>query len=183
MERLQDLKDVFTQPKVYRPLVAIAAAAVAALYFTSYVVTAALVVGTAVTAFMMNKLNMKQVGVELATLSTILIAVTYGPVVGAVVGLAVITLQVTAGQYTGSYIIWVIPSYGIAGFIAGSLSGADIFTLGFGLTAGMQVVFAALTSVMASGNLSRYLPYAVTNVLFNFAVFMYVAPALLPLMS
>jgi hypothetical protein len=183
MERLDDLKQKVKDPKLYRPVILAAAAAVAALYFTSYVVTAALVVGVAVVAFLVNKANMKQVGIELATFSTVLIAVTYGPLVGGLMGLGLVFLQITAGQYTGSYIIWVIPAYGVAGFIAGSFSGAGVFALGFGITVGLQAVFAALTAVTASGNLGRYMPYAVTNVIFNFFAFQYLALVLLPLMT
>lgn len=183
MDSFEEFKNTITQPKVYRSLLVVAAAAVAALYFTSYIVTAALVVGVAVVSWSMNKFNMKKVGIELATLSTVLIGVAYGPVIGAAMGLALIILQVSAGQYTGSYIIWVIPSYAVAGFVAGVLGSTDIFLLGFGLTVGMQAVFATLTSVTASGSLSHYLPYAATNVVFNLVVFRYVAPVLLPLMT
>lgn len=183
MERLDGLKQRVKDPKLYRPVLLAAASAVAALYFTSYVVTAALIVGVAVVSFLVNKANLKQIGIELATLATVLIAVTYGPLIGALIGLALVFLQITVGQYTGSYIIWVIPAYGVAGFVAGSLAGTGIFVLGFGLTVVMQAFFATLTAATASGNLGRYMPYAVTNIVFNFFVFRYVAPGLLPLMT
>ncbi|MFB6147428.1 MAG: hypothetical protein ABEJ66_00950 [Candidatus Nanohaloarchaea archaeon] len=183
MGTAEDLKEFVGRPIVYRSFILAAVISVALLYFTSYVVTAALVVSVAVVAWAMNKVNMKRFGVELTTLSTVLIAVTYGPAVGAGMGLALVMLQVTAGQYTGSYIIWVIPSYAVAGLAAGVLSGLDIFTLGFGLTVVMQAVFATLTSVTSSGKLQAYLPYAVTNIAFNLLMFSYVAPVLLPLMS
>lgn len=183
MTGIEDVKDTLKRPKVYRSLLLISGVAVAALLFTSYIVTAALVVGVGVVAWTMNRLSMKQIGIELATLSTVLIAVAYGPMVGAGMGFALIILLVTAGQYTGSYIIWVIPSYAVAGFIAGSLASMDITVLGIGLTIGMQAVFATLTSVSAAGQLNRYLPFAVTNIIFNLFAFGYLAPRLLPLMT
>lgn len=183
MDTLGSYLDFLRQPRVYRLLLAAAAVSVAVLYFTSYIVTAALVLGVAAVAWTMNRAGMKRVGIELSTLSTVLIGVSYGPVVGAAMGFAVIMLQVTAGQYTGSYIIWVIPSYAVAGLLSGVMSSMDVFVLGMGLTVGMQAIFAALTSFTASGRLQAYLPYAVTNVVFNLLVFRYVAPVLLPLMT
>jgi len=181
-EEFQEFLERIKNPLVYRAIGLVALLAAGAFMFTSYVVTAILVVGVGVISWSMHKLQVKRIGVELTTLSTVLIAVTYGPLIGAIAGFGLIILQITAGQYTGGYIIWVIPSYPVAGIIAGISSSMEIFTLGAGLIIGMQMVFAILTSVSAAGRLDKYLPYAVTNIIFNLAVFYYVAPALQELM-
>lgn len=182
-DQLRQFLERLRQPPVYRILILLVLAGATVFLFTSYVVTAALVAGVAVVSWSVNKAGIKQIGIELATLSTVLVGVTYGAVPGAVAGLGLVTLQLVAGQYTGSYIVWVIPSYAVTGFIAGFFSGMDIFVLGTALTVGMQSLFATLTSVTAAGELSRYFPYAATNVIFNLFVFRYVAPLLLGLMA
>lgn len=181
-DRLKEILDQLKQPIVYRAVGIIALLAIGVFFFTSYLVTAALVAGVGIVSWSVNKMNMKRIGIELTTLSTVLIGVVYGPLIGAAAGFGLIILQITAGQYSGGYIIWVIPSYPVAGAIAGIQSGMEIFALGAGLIIGMQTVFAALTSFSSAGRLDKYLPYAVTNVLFNLAVFYYLAPILLGLM-
>ncbi len=178
-EYIERLKDT----RLYRFIIVAALIGVAAYFFTGYVITGILVIGVGVVSWTVNRLGMKQVGVELATLSTVVIGVAYGPIPGSLMGLALIMLQMTAGQYTGSYIVWVIPAYPVAGFIAGTFNGVGIFVLGAGLTAGMQALFAVMTAVTVAGNFPRYFPYAATNVVFNLTMFMYVAPVILPLMT
>lgn len=182
-EKLQQLFGRLKKPRNYRLILALALLVIGGYLFTGYIVTAALVISVGTVAWTVNKIHMKQIGVELATFSTVLIGAAYGQVPGAFMGISLILLQVTAGQYKGSYLTWVIPAYPVAGFIAGALGGVEIFLLGAGLTVGMQAVFAILTSVTSMGSFPKYFPYAATNVVFNVLMFQTVAPVLLPLMT
>ncbi len=182
LEGFEHLTEYSKNPRIYWTAGIIGMVAAGVFFFTEYVAAALLVAGVALTAWTVNQLGIKTVGIELTTLSTVLIGAVYGPFIGAVAGFGLILLQVIAGQYTGGYIIWVIPSYAVAGFAAGFFSGRDIFVLGAALTVGMQVVFALLSSVTSLGSLDRYLPYAVTNTGFNLVLFYYFAPLMLELM-
>lgn len=182
-EKFKELVERLKKPRIYRLILALGLLFIGAYLFTGYLVTAALVIGVGTMAWTVNKINMKQIGVELATFSTVLIGAAYGEVPGAFIGISLILLQVTAGQYKGSYLTWVIPAYPVAGFLAGIFGGLEIFLLGSAITVGMQAVFAFLTSVTSMGSFPKYFPYAATNVIFNIVMFQSIAPLLLPLMT
>lgn len=178
-EFFNGLRDIRT----YRVVIALGVLAVGAFFFMDYLLTTLLVASVGLVAWTMNRMGeLKRFGIELTTFATVLIAVVHGPYIGAVTGLGLILLQIVAGQYTGGYIIWVIPSYMFVGCISGVFATTDIFVLGALLTVGMQVFFASMTAVTSLGRLEMYMPYAVTNVGFNLLLFYYLAPILLELM-
>ncbi|MBI2971021.1 MAG: hypothetical protein HYY37_01225 [Candidatus Aenigmarchaeota archaeon] len=115
-------------------------------------------------------LRVRSVGIELVTFATVITGVTHGPVAGAMVGLVLILFHVLAGQFIGEYVLWVIPGYVIAGFLAPSLGGG-IAAAGTTVTLALNVINIMFTLLVGRQNLSRFLPYALTNVLFNWLLF------------
>lgn len=165
------------EPGFYRPFTALVGLSAAALFLTDYFVIGILLIATALTSWGVRQAGIKRVGIELATFSTVIIGFTYGAATGAGIGLLLIMLQIVAGQYTQGYIIWVIPSYAVAGFLAGTFSSVGIFTLGASLLIGMQIIFATFSAILPMGNISKYLPYGITNIVFNLFMFKFIAPA------
>lgn len=130
----------------------------------------------------LNYAGIKMLGIELVTLTTVLTALELGPEAGAAAGFLLMTAHMVAGQFSGAYILWVIPSYAIAGFVAGTIS-MDITTLGIGIAVVLNTLFTALTSAISPpGALSGQIPHAIGNIVFNSVIFLYVAPQLLAMM-
>lgn len=154
-----------------------------ALAVKRYIVTSILVAATAVTVWAVHKMGLRSTGIELTTFTTVILGYTFGPWVGFFAGLALIFFQVIVGKYSGIYLLWVVPSYGFAGALAGLLAGQQIFFVGMGITVALHAVFLFFTRLFNPGNMYRYLVYASTNLLFNLVIFMFLAEALLPLLA
>jgi hypothetical protein len=86
------------------------------------------------------------------------------------VGLALITFHLAIPHYMGAYVVWVIPEYAIAAVMAAALSGS-VESVGLTITVALNIVNVLLTFVVYRQNMARYLPYAVTNIIFNAILF------------
>lgn len=148
---------------------------------TDVVVISVLAVSSMILPIFLNYAGIKMLGIELVTLTTVLTAIQIGPEAGAIAGFVLMTAHMVAGQFSGAYILWVIPSYAVAGFVAGSVN-LGITTIGIGIALVLNTIFTALTSAISPQGLSGQIPHAFGNILFNAAVFVYIAPQLLALM-
>ncbi len=153
--------------KLLLALIAIAAIilVVANLLFISLLIAASLLL-----SYIVGWLKIKAIGLELVTFITVLSSVAYGPLAGAVIGLALIIFHIAIPQYAGAYIVWVIPEYAFAAVLAGALSGS-IASIGITVTLILNAINVFLTFLVYKENLGKYLPYAFTNVIFNFIFF------------
>lgn len=156
---------------------ALAAIALFAVFFRSYFIAVSLTAATAVVAFFVNEFDLRFAGVELATFSTVVLGMMFGPVPGAAAGVFLVMIQLVVGQQVGPYMVWVVPTYGAVGLVAGVLS-LPISQLGLYLTLGMHAVFLTCTAVFTPQAVSKFLPYSVGNVVLNAALFTAVAPQL-----
>ena len=130
-------------------------------------------------SFYIGKYQVKNIGIELVTFTTILTGVVFGPATGAMVGLALIISHLIIGHFAfGAYILWLIPSYIVLGFLSGAVTGFDFFALGIYLTLGMNAFNLILTALIFPQNLGNYLPYSITNIMFNFIMFSFFGPAI-----
>ena len=146
--------------------------------FTDVILISVLVVLSIFAPLALKRLGLKMIGIELVTLTTVLVALTMGAEAGALAGFFLMTGHMVSGQYSGAYLVWVIPGYAAAGFLAGTLN-MPITTLGIGLAVGLNAVFTFLTAGITPEALPYFIPHAVGNVLFNAALFIYLAPQLL----
>lgn len=142
-----------------------------------YTVIGFLMVLTGIVSWGTAQLGIKWSGIELATLTTVLGGTVFGPAFGALIGFTAIIIQLSAGHYIGPYVVWVIPGYVIGGIAASLLSGG-IFLKGAGILVALQVVFSLLTLVATPDGFSKYITYAVGNVVFNLFIFRFLAPEL-----
>ena len=138
----------------------------------------ALVAMSLVISFFMGNYQMaKLIGIELVTFTTVLAGFAFGPTAGIFVGLFLIITHLTIGHFAaGTYIMWVVPAYLALGFLAGTLTGFDFATLGIYLAVGLNVFNLALTFLTFPQNLGNYLPYSITNVIFNLILFSQFGP-------
>lgn len=115
---------------------------------------------------------LKYMGIELATLSTILVGVVYGPVIGGVYGFTILLIHLILGHYyMGSYLIWVIPEYILLGILSGIFKNELSAILGLFLIVGINVLNMFLTSIAESDRVARLLPYAIGNSIINSVIF------------
>ena len=147
-----------------------------------YVMAAFLVMITVGIALIMNLSGFKILGLEFATLSTIVFGYAFGPKFGAIMGLILILLQIIIGGYINVYVMWVVPGYIVLGFLAGLLNGYAIGTLGPVLTGIMLFTFSLFTFLLTPGALPHYLPYAGSNFIINLILFNFFAPWIIEVM-
>ena len=185
MANFPDMKqnlNKITENKLFKKFLLVLPLVAAVFFITDVMVLSILVVLSLITPIFVKYAGIKMLGIELVTLTTILTAVELGPELGAIVGLVLMTAHMIAGQFSGAYILWVIPGYAVAGFIAGTVS-LDITTLGIGIAVVLNTVFTGITaSISPPGALSGQIPHALGNIIFNSVLFVYVAPALLAMM-
>lgn len=149
---------------------------------TDIAIISILVTISIVLPIFLNYAGIKMLGIELVTLTTVLTALQLGPEAGAIMGFILMTEHMVAGQFSGAYILWVIPSYAVAGFVAGTV-GLGITTIGIGIAVVLNTFFTALTSFISPpGALSGQIPHAVGNIVFNSVLFIYLAPQLMAMM-
>lgn len=170
-----------TDNSYFRKLLLLVPLIGAVFMVTDLILISILAVTSIILPIFLNYAGIKMLGIELVTLTTVLTALQLGPEAGAIAGFVLMTAHMVAGQFSGAYILWVIPSYGVAGFVAGS-AGIDITILGIGIAVILNSVFTGLTYIISPKGLSHFIPHAVGNVVLNSAIFIYVAPQLLAMM-
>lgn len=163
-------------PEVRKRYIAlITVVAVGAVFFREYLIGFVLVATTVTFGVLSKRGELNRLGLELATFSTVLSGYYFGPETGAIMGLILIISQMLTGR-PGVYILWVVPTYAVAGYAAGAFSGIAIATLGTSIVAGMQVVFIFFTALLSRGRLGDYLQYAAFNFAFNLILFHALGP-------
>ncbi len=178
--KLMKLRDLFESRNFKRYLILGFALMVMVLVLQKFFILAVLILTSLVISYFVGMFQMaKSIGVELATFTTILAGFVFGPSTGAVVGLFLVITHLTVGHFSaGIYVLWVVPIYVAAGILSGTLAGFSFVTLGIYLMLGINVINLALTAVTFPQNLGNFLPYAVTNVIFNYILFSQFGPAI-----
>lgn len=176
----ENLKSI-TENGYFKKLLMLLPLVAAVFLITDVIIISILVVISIILPIFLKYAGIKMLGIELVTLTTVLTALQMGPEAGAIAGFVLMTAHMVAGQFSGAYILWVIPSYAIAGFVAG-IAGTDITTIGIGIAFILNIVFTAITSVISPQGLSGQIPHAIGNTVFNAVIFMYIAPQLMAMM-
>ncbi len=178
-DKLESAKN-YTNGKISKKFLAAALLVGGALFLTDYAVVASLVMLSVITPLALNRLELKGLGIELVTLTTVVIGIKFGPESGAIAGLLLMATHMISGQFNGAYLLWVIPSYAGIGFVAG-IAGMEIAMLGLALTVGANVLFTLLTMAVTPEGVKYFVPHAAGNILFNAVIFTQVAPQILAL--
>ena len=146
-------------------LIAIMALGVANLLAISVLIAISLLL-----SFAIGQWNIKSIGLELVTFITVLSAMSYGTLAGAIIGLVLIVFHIAIPHYSGAYVIWVIPEYALAAILANILSG-NAASVGITVTLALNAINILFTFIAYKPNLAKYLPYAFTNIIFNVILF------------
>lgn len=116
---------------------------------------------------------LKYIGIELVTLSTILVGVTYGPVVGGIYAFVILLAHLMLGDYyMGTYLVWVVPEYVLLGVLTGIIGTGVIGPLGVAFIIGLNLMSLFFTFVGESDRTAKELPYVIGNSIINSVVFL-----------
>ena len=132
--------------------------------------------------YMIRKLNFST-GIELSTISTIMIGVAYGPLAGVIMGLLGRTIEGFASRRVFS-LATTLPLYALLGYTAGALSGSfSISVLGIVLSLAYAMFAGFLTLIILQGRISKVFLFAIIQIGVSIAFFIHIAPFLIMLMA
>ena len=140
------------------------------LYVSGMALAALLCVVSVATSILAGATRMRNMGIEFVTFAAVLLGMTYGSGAGALAALVLMALHFAIGGYTGAYILWVLPVYAGVGFAAGVLEGSPFF-IGITLSLAANVANVAFTWLFSRQHVAGFLPFAASNVVFNFLLF------------
>lgn len=127
---------------------------------------------TVIISTIASRTKTKLFGIELVTFSTVLIGYTYGAVWGCIAGIALEGINsMIVSRWVRTYNMWVIPSFGAAGIIAGLGSGLGFTAIGVGIAIGLHVFYAGFSLVTHGRLHPKYIIYAIPNIIFNIFLF------------
>ncbi|MFB6191339.1 MAG: hypothetical protein ABEJ64_02835 [Candidatus Nanohaloarchaea archaeon] len=181
VSRLEPLERKLQDVEFKYPLAA-ALLVLASVFWQDYLIGFLMVATTAAVSFLVKRADLNKLGIETSTFFTVVAGYHFGPETGAMLALLLIVAQVFTGK-PGVYILWVIPSFVAAGYVAGTFSGMDITLLGPLLSAGLQAIFVFFTIFMSRSRLGKYFQYAAFNVAFNLLLFNALGPVALEVLS
>lgn len=150
-------------------------------FVPKYSVIFFLIAATLAVAIVTKRYEVNKLGVETATFTTVLAGATLDPQAGAVIGLLTILLQVMTGS-GGSYVIWVVPGYAAAGFIAGILGPESIVMNGIMISVGLQGFFGISTAILSPDYITKFIPRAAATIVFNILMFQTLAEPFISLL-
>ena len=114
------------------------------------------------------------------TLSTILVGILYGPMLGGIYAFTILLAHLMLGRYyMGAYLAWVIPEYILLGVISGILGNQIIGLWGVLFIVVMNALNLLFTSMAESDRAAKELPYVVGNTIINSVVLLkFLAPVI-----
>ncbi len=137
--------------------------------FFFLIITLATVIVAAVLGFLQP---LKYVGIELVTLSTMLVGVIYGPVIGGLYGFTILLIHFMLGRYyMGTFVTWVLPEYALLGVLSGIFRTNIIGILGLSFIVGLNILNLLLTFIAETDRVGKELPYTIGNIALNSIVF------------
>lgn len=150
---------------------ALLALSVPALFAPKYFIAFGLMVLVGLLSVLTTRFELGRFGLELATFSSVTMAIVFPPRIAAALAFLYITVQIFSGSSPGVYLTWVVPTYVAAAYIVSTIDPANIVIAGLYTTAISQLFFSLMTFVMSRSMVPKYLQYAAFNLIFNFLMF------------
>ncbi len=146
-----------------------------------------LIIAELVLAFFIGGFDLKKIGIELVTLIVVLAGMAYGPLVGLVLGIVLLTFRFILTRGLGPYIVYCIPAMGIVGLMAGYASignwfGGNITIIGISLSLLYNLITGGLGCLIMQDFFDE-LVWSGSNFVLNFILFTYAAPIILLAMA
>lgn len=153
-------------------LVATASLVLLAIYAKFFALVLLIAAVVLVSAIIQQIPPLRLFGIELVTFATVMAGVIYGPVIGFVLGAVLVLFHLVFSGYVGVYYAWVVPIYGLGGYLASQWAGQEIASLGLNVALFINASNMVLTFLLNRRNIFNYGIYAATNIVFNFIVFL-----------
>ena len=153
------------------------------VFFLNWLIIVALIIASIAISFFVTKYQgLRNFGIELIALTTIITGYVYGATAGIVLGLVLIVFHLVIGGFLGIYIIWTIPEYVALGYLASIMTSMPIATVGIILVLGLNITNMVLTSVIFGARAASHLPWAITNIILNVPLFLFLAPVIVQIL-
>ncbi len=123
------------------------------------------------TSFLINRIKIRQIGIEFVTLASVYAGYNYGRIAGLITALVLILFHLMISGYVGIFYLWVVPIYAAAGYASAILVGWQFSTVGVVLGIVINVAYLLCTLFFTPGRLPVLAPYAISNVIFNIFIF------------
>lgn len=110
--------------------------------------------------------------IELVTFGTVMTGVAYGPIAGAMFGIAVTIIAEIFNSGMDFFIVGYIPARAIVGFASAFFPAAGIVPLGLSMSILYNAIAQPLYAFQSDAELRlKLLAFIVTNISFNFLIF------------
>jgi hypothetical protein len=160
-------------PRLNIYIVIIGIALLVVLVLTNLLVISLLLAVAFVLSFLIQKSGLRIIGIELVTFVSVIAGYVYGPFIGIILSLVLITFHLLVSGYFGIYFAWVIPEYPVAAYFASSMTAQSIAYVGVFIIVALNIANIIFTAIAYRQNLAKHLPFAAGNILFNIALFMF----------
>lgn len=140
------------------------------LSYNQYLMMGVLMLISVGGAFAARFFRITTVGIEFTTFAVVVAGLEFGPAGGALIASLLITVQMFGGGHKGAYVLWVIPTFVIAGFLAGVLTFSPVISA-LAVLAFIHVVCTSLTGLVTPENLPVYMTYTAGNIVLNLVLF------------
>ena len=158
--------------KVYSVLIGIALLGFVALFLHKLFFFLVISLATSLVALILRFVKpLKYMGIELVTLSTMLVGASYGPIIGGIYAFTLLLTHLVLGDYyIGVYLIWVLPEYVLLGVMSGVFA-SNLDSIGIAFVIGMNIMNLIFTYLNENDRFFKELPYAIGNSLINSFLF------------
>lgn len=153
-----------------RLLIAIPIVTVPAFLFTNIMIFVGLIALTIAVSYFAAKTKLKKLGLELVTFTTVIAGISYGIVPGIITGVVLVLIHDIVTHRVSTYLLWVVPVFGLMGAFASIFASTNIVMLGIGLAIFSHITFIICQTLTGRFPLT-YIPYLVLNVAINFLLF------------
>ena len=110
--------------------------------------------------------------VELATFSTVMVGVAYGPVTGALFGAIITVVAEIMNSGIDAFIVGYVPGRAVVGFVSAYFPAANIVTLGLLMSVLYNAIAQPMYAFQSDAELRfKLLAFVVVNISFNFIIF------------
>ena len=110
-----------------------------------------LIIGSILLSSLLGLWKLRPIGIELVLLTSIIAGMTNGSLAGAVIAVILITVHMIATQHINVYLLWVIPAYVVAGFLAGTKQ-LSITMFGLFAALGVNIFNLIVTALIFRAN-------------------------------
>ena len=143
---------------------------------------AAIIIAEIALSFFLGRMEIRQFGIELVTLATVLSGALYGPMAGALVGGVLLSMRFVLTKGLGGYVLYCVPMM----IVIGAVSGYSVAFFGGIAVAGIVLsgIYNLVTASLGTAVMNDFIQEAVwsgTDFAINVFLFWYVAPAIFAL--